>query len=186
MSRQAIMAKVALPYAEALLESARDNKLVERTNQDLSFIVNLLSKSSELQSFLDNPLIASVMKKNVLSNLLLDQVNIYVLKFLLVLVDRRRITLLNSIIQKYLELAYKLDSITIAEVRTSIALTDDQQSKLIKKLKIMTNSKEVKLVIAIDTSLIGGFIVQIGSKIIDTSLSGKLKSMSLYLQGNSN
>nr|YP_010904264.1 ATP synthase CF1 subunit delta [Catenella fusiformis]WCH57515.1 ATP synthase CF1 subunit delta [Catenella fusiformis] len=184
MSRQSSMIKVALPYAEALLEYARKNQLINEVNESLTFISDLLSMSTDLKSFLSNPLITSVVKKNILIELLSDQVNDFILKFLLVLIDRGRITLLTSIISKYSNLAYKLNSITIAKVSTSITLTEEQQEALISKLKEMTESKCVKLEINIDTSLIGGFMIQIGSKIIDTSLSGKLKQMTFYLKTN--
>lgn len=183
---QALTVKIALPYAEALLESAQEKQAVEQTNKDLNFIAGLLSKSSELQTFLDNPLITTITKKSVLKDLLVNQVNNFVVNFLLILVDRRRITLLSIIIEKYLELSYKVDSITIAEVRAAIALTEIQQVDLIQKLKNLTNSKEVKLVMKIDPELIGGLIIKVGSKVIDTSLAGKLKQMSSYLNGNTN
>lgn len=176
--------KVALPYAEALLESARDLNLVEKTNQDLSLISNILLQSKDFKFFLENPLITTTAKKNILNQLLFNQINGFVLKFLLVLVDRRRINLINVIIEKYLELAYKLDSTIIAKVSTAIAFTESQQEALIEKIKQITNSKQVKLKIKIDANLIGGFTLQIGSKIIDTSLSGKLKQMAFYLNAN--
>ena len=186
MSNHGMMAKVALPYAEALLEFAQENNSVDKTNQDLSLITELLSKSVELQSFLENPLITSAAKKQVLNKLLFNQVNSFILKFLLVLVDRRRFALLNLIIEKYLKLAYQLDSITIAQISTAVAFTEIQQMDLVQKLKQMTNSKEVKLIITIDSTLIGGLIIQIGSKVIDTSLAGKLKRISFYLSENLN
>uniref|UniRef100_UPI003001645B ATP synthase CF1 subunit delta n=1 Tax=Anunuuluaehu liula TaxID=3049639 RepID=UPI003001645B len=184
MSYQSLMAKVALPYAEALLESAKDSNLIEKTNQDLYLISDILLQSTDLKLFLENPLITATAKKNVVNQLLLNQINGFVLKFLLVLIDRRRIALLNVIIQKYLELAYKLDSTIIAEVSTAMAFTESQRHALIEKIKQITNSKQVKLEIKIDANLIGGFTVKIGSKIIDTSLSGKLKQMAFYLKSN--
>nr|YP_009296198.1 ATP synthase CF1 delta subunit [Sebdenia flabellata]AOM65133.1 ATP synthase CF1 delta subunit [Sebdenia flabellata] len=181
MVNQSMMSKVALPYAEALLESAKDTNLVKKTNDDLSLICTILSESVDLKLFLDNPLIAAEAKKNVLNQMLVSQVNDFVLRFLLVLVDRRRISLLSTIIDKYLELAYQLESTVIAEVSAAIPLTGSQQNDLINKLKIITGSKQVKLVMKLNPSLIAGFTVQIGSKVIDTSLSGKLKQMALYL-----
>nr|YP_009295792.1 ATP synthase CF1 delta subunit [Schimmelmannia schousboei]AOM64727.1 ATP synthase CF1 delta subunit [Schimmelmannia schousboei] len=184
MSTQSIISKIALPYAEALLEIARDANLIKHTNQDISVIATALSESTDLKQFLSNPLIDIEAKKNVLNKLLLNQVNDFVLKFLLVLVDRRRISLLSTIIEKYLELAYSLESTIVAQISTAVALTELQQDTLVDKIKQLTNSQHVKLVINIDSSLIGGFIIQIGSKVIDTSLSGKLKQIALYLKTN--
>ena len=123
-------------------------------------------------------------KKEVLKQLFKDQVQEFTLNFLFVLVDRRRISFLNIIIQKYLELTYVLESTTIAELYSVVDLNELQQENLIKKIQLMTNSTKVKLVISKDPDLIGGFIIKIGSKIIDASLSGKLKTMSLYLDTN--
>ena len=186
MSNQSIVAKVALPYAEALLDSAQAANSVQKTSEDLSVVNQLLSESTELRLFLENPIITSLSKKKLLTTLLLNQISDFVLKFLLVLIDRRRITILGNIIQKYLDLAYKLDSIIIAEVFTATAFSELQELSLKQKLKSVTNSKEIKLIMIIDSSLIGGFIVKIGSKVIDTSLSGKLKKMSFYLSNSLN
>nr|QVY57959.1 ATP synthase delta subunit [Betaphycus gelatinus] len=181
MSSQSAVAKVVLPYAEALLEHSYKNNLFDEVNDNLSIISETLSQSSDLKLFFNNPLVNIELKKNVVNHLFASQVNTFVLKFLLVLVDRRRITLLTAIIAKYFDLVYKLDSTTIAYISTAISLTEKQQEALIQKIKTMTNSKQVKLEISIDSSLIGGFTIQIGSKKIDTSLSGKLEQMALYL-----
>nr|QVY58164.1 ATP synthase delta subunit [Eucheuma denticulatum] len=181
MSNQSAVAKVVLPYAEALLEHSYKNNLLNEVNKNLSIISDTLSQSSDLRLFFNNPLVNIELKKNIINHLFEDQINTFVLKFLLVLVDRRRITLLSLIISKYFDLVYKLDSTTIARISTASALTEKQQEDMIQKIKIMTNSRYVKLEINIDSSLIGGFTIQIGSKKIDTSLSGKLQQMALYL-----
>lgn len=182
MSRQNLIVKAALPYAEALLEYSQENQQTNEINRSLTLVSDFLLASTDFKLFLYNPLVTSEVKKNVLIKILSDQVNHFTLKFLLVLIDRRRITLLDSIISKYFDLAYKLDSITIAKISTSTILTEAQQGALIHKLKEMTESQRIKLEINIDISLIGGFKIQIGSKIIDTSLSGKLQQMAFYLK----
>nr|QCI04800.1 ATP synthase CF1 subunit delta [Bornetia secundiflora] len=179
MSNQ--MYRIATPYAEALLASARKNDLLPKITQDLSIILEILSHSLELRSMLSNPMINILTKKNILQALFKDQIDILILNFLFVLVDRRRIFLLDTIIEKYLELTYAIDSTVVANVSTAIEFTAIQQSLIIEKIKTMTSSKNVKLVMHIDSSLMGGFVLTIGSKVIDTSLSGKLRQISLYL-----
>jgi len=99
----------------------------------------------------------------------------------LVLCDRGRITYLDSILEKSLELAYKAASIETVKVFTSIALSTSQQEALIIKLKKMTGAEQIRLDIITKPTLIGGFIVQVGSKIIDTSIQGQLRDLSSYL-----
>nr|YP_010199386.1 ATP synthase CF1 subunit delta [Gracilariopsis tenuifrons]AXF36102.1 ATP synthase CF1 subunit delta [Gracilariopsis tenuifrons]UAD89244.1 ATP synthase CF1 subunit delta [Gracilariopsis tenuifrons] len=181
MSNQAVMSKVAMPYAEALVESARDSSLLDQINQDLSLISDILKKSEEIKSLFKNPLITVETKKSVVNKLFSTQVNDLVLKFLLVLIDRRRISLLDLIIEKYLQLVYQLEATVVAEISTPIVLTDIQETELINKIKDMSSSKTVKLVVKLDPDLIAGFIIKIGSKTIDTSLQGKLIHMTTYL-----
>nr|QCI04654.1 ATP synthase CF1 subunit delta [Apoglossum ruscifolium] len=182
MKSQSITDKISIPYAEALLGLAKDNNLLLETKENLSLISTTLSNSKDLQLFLANPLLNALVKKQVLNKLFKDQVNHFILNFLLVLVDRRRISLLITIINKYLELTYKLESVTVAELLTANELNESQQNSLIEKIKIITNTKNVKLIMNIDPSLIGGFIIKIGSKVIDTSLSGKLRQISFFLK----
>ena len=103
------------------------------------------------------------------------------MKFLLVLCDRGRISYLDSILEKALELAYKAASIEMVKITTSVAFTSSQQETMISKLKKMTGAEQVKLEINVNPNLIGGFVIQVGSKIIDTSILGQLRQLSSYL-----
>nr|YP_009392472.1 ATP synthase CF1 subunit delta [Caloglossa monosticha]ARW61034.1 ATP synthase CF1 subunit delta [Caloglossa monosticha] len=184
MSSKSLIEKISIPYAEALLELAQSNRLLEKTNKDLSFVLDILSESRDLQLCLDNPLLAANIKKNIFDTLFKDKVSNIVLNFLFVLIDKRRINILQSIINKYFELINKLKSITVVELITSIELTETQQSAFINKIKSMTNAKNIKLIMHVDLSLIAGFILKIGSKVLDTSITGKLQQISLYLNAS--
>lgn len=67
------------------------------------------------------------------------------------------------------------------KVTSSIALSSSQQEALISKLKKMTGIDQIKLDLNVNPNLIGGFVIQVGSKIIDTSLQGQLRELSSYL-----
>lgn len=181
MSTQSLMQKVATPYAEALLDIAQNLNIVSKITHDLSLVTDTLSSSSDLEALISNPIISVEAKQNILSQIFCEQIDNTILKFLLVLVERRRISLLSMIIEKYLDLAYKVEATTIAEVCTSISFTEDQEQALIDKIKSMTSNNNVKLLMTVEPSLIGGFTMKIGSKVIDTSLSGKLKQITTYL-----
>ena len=183
MSMKGTLAKAALPYAEALFESSQVMQMTEKTREDLSVILKTVEQSSILKSFLANPLIVSESKKNLLHDLFINKVNTHVLNFLSILVERRRIILLSSIVDCYLTLVYKLQLLTVVNVYTAIMLTDTQKEALKDKLQYMTNSKKIQLIEHIKPELIGGLIIKIGSKIIDMSIYGQLNQISSYLNG---
>lgn len=172
--------KIAQPYAEAFLELSNKGSLDSVIN-DLNCVSSSVSGSVELKILLANPLINSLTKKNVIKSVFTDKVDISTLKFLLVLCDRGRISYVESIIDKALELAYKAASIETVKVISSTAFTSAQQEALVAKLKKMTGAEQIRLDITTNPNLIGGFVVQIGSKIIDTSIQGQLKQLSSYL-----
>nr|WGH12790.1 ATP synthase CF1 subunit delta [Echinothamnion sp.] len=184
MNNQGFNEKIAVPYAEALISHAQSVNLLIEVTQDLSSISTLLSESKDLQLLLKNPLVNGFVKKEILKKLFESQINSCVMNFLLVLVDRKRVSFLSNIVKRYLELIYILESTTIAELYSAVDVSEVQQESLIQKIKSITNSTQVKLVISKDANLIGGFVIKIGSKIIDASLAGKLKRISLYLDTN--
>ena len=182
MSRQTLIGKIALPYAEAQLELVQQYQILEKANQDILILNQALLESTHLNIFFANPLIKSSSKKDVIKQLFSGQISDIILSFLLVLVDRKRISIIQNILLKYFELEDKIQSITTAEVMTAVQLTDKQKNKLIKKLEIMTDSNQVNLNIIIDSNLIAGLKIQIGSKVIDASLKNQIAQMAYFLQ----
>ena len=176
-----VLNKVAEPYAEALLDLAKSNDSLKETTNDMNIVTQFLANSSDLKKFLGNPLITKDAKKNVVKDIFGEQIDGSTLKFLLLLVDRGRIEVLESIAQKFLELSYKQESIEIAKITSSIQLSADQQKSIAEKLKKITGAKQIKLALKVDPQLIGGFTIEIGSKMIDTSIRGQLKQISSLL-----
>jgi F-type H+-transporting ATPase subunit delta len=176
-----VLCKVAEPYAEALLDLAKSNNSLQDMTNDMNIVSQFLANSSDLKKFLGNPLITKDAKKNVVKDVLGEQIDGRTLKFLLLLVDRGRIELLESVAEKFLELSYKQESLEIAKITSSIKLSADQQKEIAEKLKIITGAKQIKLALKVDPQLIGGFTIEIGSKMIDTSIRGQLRQISTLL-----
>ena len=173
--------KIVEPYAEALLELANSNDSLKETTNDMNIVSQFLVNSSDLKKFLGNPLITREAKKNVIKDILGEQINPTTLTFLMLVVDRGRISLLDTVAQRFLELSYKTEKIEIAKITSSIQLSADQQKSIAEKLKTITGAKQIKLALKVDPALIGGFTVEIGSKLIDTSIRGQLKQISNLL-----
>jgi F-type H+-transporting ATPase subunit delta len=176
-----VLSKVAVPYAEALLDLAKSNDSLKETTNDMNIVSQFLANSSDLKKFLGNPLITKDAKKNVVKDILGEQIDGSTLKFLLLLVERGRIENLDSIAQKFLELSFKQESIEIAKITSSIQLSAQQQKDIAEKLKVITGAKQIKLALKVDPALIGGFTIEIGSQMIDTSIRGQLKQISSLL-----
>jgi F-type H+-transporting ATPase subunit delta len=67
------------------------------------------------------------------------------------------------------------------EVSTAFAFTNLQKDMLIKKLKELTNAREIRLVITVDSSLIGGFLIKTESKVVDFTVKNQLQNLAKHL-----
>lgn len=181
MSTNPLAAKVASPYARALFDFSVENNIMHQITADFQNLEIFLENSVELTDYLNNPVVNNDAKQDVLAKTLKSQVNAETFKFLMVLVTRNRINILNSIITNYLELVYETASIKMIEVSTAFAFTNSQKTTLIKKLKELTNAREIRLVVTVDSSLIGGFLIKTSSKVIDFTVKNQLQNLAKHL-----
>ena len=168
--------KVAQPYANAFVEMSSGKDVIS----DLVCIKTAL-ESKELKQALCNPLIAVENKKKMVKSVFQGKIDNKSVNFLLVLCDRGRIDCLEAVSSLALEMAYKRAAIGVAYVTSACEMSESQEEALIGKLKSMTKAKEIKLETTVDKTLVGGFTVQVGSRIIDTSISGQLKKLASHL-----
>ncbi|MEH2254471.1 ATP synthase F1 subunit delta [Nostoc sp.] len=181
MTSQVAAAEVAQPYAQALLSIAQSKNLTEEFGEDARTFLGLLRGDKQLHNFFSNPFIQSENKKALIKQILGEGANPYLRNFLLILVDKRRIAFLESIFQQYLTLLRQLNQTVLAEVVSAVPLTEAQQQAIIQKVIAITNARQVELETKVDSELIGGVIIKVGSQVIDASIRGQLRRLSLRL-----
>ena len=181
MSGNPLTSKIAVPYARALFDFSVEKNIMHQITADFQNLDTFLNEASELMDYLNSPVVKNEAKRQILAKTLKSQINTETFKFLMVLVDRDRINLLNSIINNYLELVYETASIKMIEVSTASAFTNSQKTTLIQKLKELTNAREIRLVINLDPSLIGGFLIKTDSKVIDFTIKNQLQQLAKHL-----
>jgi F-type H+-transporting ATPase subunit delta len=120
-------------------------------------------------------------KKSILARLGDETLHPLMATFLKLLVDRRRIALLDVVAQKYQDLLRQLTNTALADVTSAVELTDDQRQSVISRVQQMTGAASVELVTKVDADLIGGVIIKVGSQVVDASLRGQLRRMALTL-----
>jgi len=181
MSANPLTAKVASPYARALFDFSAEKNIMHQITADFQNLDVFLDEASDLTDYLNSPVVKTSAKCEILEKTIKSQINTETFKFLMVLVERDRISLLRAVINNYLELVYQTASIKMIEVSTASAFTDSQKNTLIEKLKELTNAREIRLVINEDPSLIGGFLIKTESKIIDFTIKNQLQQLAKHL-----
>jgi len=181
MSGNPLASKIAAPYARALFDFSVEKNIMHQITADFQNLEIFLDEADELMEYLTSPVVSQATKGEILTKILKSQVNTETFKFLMVLVNRDRINLLHSVIDNYLELVYETASIKMIEVSTAYPFTNLQKNTLIQKLKELTNAREIRLVLTVDPSLIGGFLIQTESKVIDFTIKNQLQKLAKHL-----
>jgi F-type H+-transporting ATPase subunit delta len=99
----------------------------------------------------------------------------------MLLIDRRRIFLLEAICRQYRVLLRQIKNTVLAEVTATLELNDAQRDAVIQKVKALTSASEVELEVKIDPELIGGVIIKVGSQVLDASIKGQLRRIGISL-----
>ncbi|MDB5521909.1 MAG: synthase delta subunit [Tardiphaga sp.] len=164
-------------YATALFELARDEKSVDVVKADLNRFAAMLADSPDLTRLVRSPVFSTDVQGKALTAVL-DKSDIsgITAKFLKVLTANRRLFAVTDVIRAYGALVAKFKGEATAEVTVAEALSDKNLDALKSALKSVSG-KDVALNVKIDPSIIGGLVVKLGSRMVDSSLRTKLNSI---------
>ena len=174
---------IADRYASALYDLSADSKSVDPVLTDLTLLQTMLNDHKDLHLVIKSPLIASTDKLDILEKLLLNiKANKLTLTFLKVLEQNKRFSNLYSIILQFINInAYNRGDV-LADITSAEELNDEQRKNIKEQLK-NTLGEKLSLKFIIDKKIIGGLVVKVGSKMIDTSLANKINKLEIAMKG---
>lgn len=172
--------QLAHKYAAAIFEIADEENKLADYGKELAKVKNELFAVDGVREYFQDPRIEPQAKKELVKKAFGGDLSAVVYNFLMLLADKRRISLFEAIEDDYRSLANKAQGIVIADVTTARGLAESQQKKLQAKLADVTG-KKIELRMHLDESLIGGAVVKIGDKRIDGSIKGRLYSLTREL-----
>lgn len=178
-----MMASVAGRYAAALFDLANDEKKVAEVEGDLAKFQDLLDMSSDLTSLVRSPLYSSDEQSAAIEQLASKAgIGSLTTNFLKLIAKNRRLFAVSDMIKAFRALVARSRDEVTAEVTSAVALSDEQVAELKSTLKASVG-KDVQLATRVDPGLLGGLIVKIGSRMVDSSLRTKLTNLRLSLKG---
>ncbi len=164
-------------YATALFELARDEKSIDAVKADLEKFEAMLADSTDLKRLVRSPVFSAGEQSRALSAVL-DKAGIsgVAARFLKVLTANRRLFAVTDVIRAFRALVAKFKGEATADVTVAEKLSDKNLDALKTALKSVTG-KDVALNVNVDPSIIGGLVVKLGSRMVDSSLRTKLNSI---------
>jgi len=177
-----IQASLAGRYAAALFDLASEAGSVTAVEADLERLDAALRESAELRALIRNPEISREQIGRVMSGIA-DHLGLSGLtrNFLGVLAQNRRTAKIPAVIRAFIAIATAQRGEVTAEVVSAHPLTDEQVGQLEYKLRAR-EGRTVKLRTSVDRDLLGGLVVTIGSRRIDSSIRTRLNSLALAMK----
>ncbi len=182
-SDKVITSGLAGRYALALFNLAVEKKVLDEVEQNLNVLAALYQENDEFRTLVASPVLGqSEQVKAVAHVAKILGLNAVVENFLGVLATNRRLQKLASMIKEFGKLASHARGEISAEVVAAKALSDDQLDALKNSLK-QTMGQDVIFDTRVDESLLGGLVVKIGSRMIDSSVKSKLENLKISMKG---
>jgi len=170
-------------YAAALFELAEDGKALDAVAGELDSLGKMIGESDDLERLIRSPVISRENQRKAM-DAVLESAGIGDLtrKFVGLVARNRRLFALPDMITAYRDMLAGRRGETTAEVVTAQALSAAQLSALGTALEKTTGTK-VAVAASVDAGLLGGMVVKVGSRMVDSSLRTKLQRMRLAMKG---
>lgn len=169
---------VAKSYAKALFELARERNQVDAVARELSAVAAVIAQQPDMLAFLSRPWVATAAKRSAAAELA-TRLGLSPLTrdFVSLLAARNRADHLPAIEGAYRALDDRAQGRVRVKLRTAIALTDAERQTLSTRLSRLLDDKKLVIEESVDSQLLGGFVAEVGSMILDGSLDTQLDRM---------
>lgn len=178
-----MMASVAGRYASALFELANDERKLTEVDADVQNLERLLNESADLVRMVRSPVfsageqgkaVAAIAARAGLAPLSAN--------FLKLLARNRRLFALADILRAFRAIVARHRGEVTAEVTSAHVLNQDQLNQLTDTLSSTAGGKKVQITTKVDASILGGLVVKMGSRMVDSSLRTKLNNLKIAMK----
>ena len=176
------MAKlISKTYGEALFELAVEENKVDVFADEIRAILDILNQNPDFVNLLNHPKISKEEKLQVVDEVFGGKVSKEIQGFLNIIVSKERNKEIMAIMEYFLDEVKAMKGIGVCYVTTPMELKEAQKEAVVKKLIETTNFKEMEMNYQIDETLIGGMVIRIGDRVVDSSIQTKLSKLEAQL-----
>ena len=168
---------IAARYATAIFGLAKDENALPQTKSDIDALATALANSTDFRALIQSPIYSREDQQAGISALA-DKMGLSAIvgNTLRLMASKRRLFVLPQLIAELRALIADENGEVTAEVKAASPLSDAQKTRLAETLKASVG-RDVNIDLSVDESLIGGLVVKVGSKMIDTSIRSKLNAL---------
>jgi F-type H+-transporting ATPase subunit delta len=176
--------RVASRYVKSLLDLAVEQGTLDQVHQDMQLFAKVCDENRAFALLLKSPVIRHDKKKEVLSKLFEGKVNKLTMAIFNIITAKNREPLLPAIAKEFHNAYNTYKNIGRAFVTTAIPLDEKLRKEILEITQKLSDRNQVELTEKVDSSLIGGFVLNVGDKQVDASIKNKLKTLKVKFSEN--
>jgi F-type H+-transporting ATPase subunit delta len=163
--------RLATRYAKSLLDLAIERGQLDTVYKDMQYLQSVCKANREFVVVLKSPVIAPDKKEAILKAVTRGHISELTDSFITLLLRKGREMNLPEIAHAFIE-QYKVNKqIYTVQLTTAIPVSDEVKKEIVSKVKSQTNMNNIELTTTIDENIIGGFVLQIGDRLVDASIA---------------
>ena len=170
-------------YAKSLIGLAKEQNVLKDIYNDMSLISATVSANKDLQLLLSSPVVNTDKKQQILTAVFQKNLTELSLLFLNLISSKKRESLIHSIANSFINQYKELNKVVTAEVTTAIKL-DKKQINNIVSLYDQAEGSSFEIIEKVNPEIIGGFILRVGDRQIDTSISKEIRELKKAFSDN--
>lgn len=176
------MAKLAASaYGQALYELAIESGSAAGYLDEVQIVLEVFNENGELTDFLNNPKISKTDKVKTMESIFDSRVRKDITGLIVLAVEKDRQNDIQGILEYFITAIKDYLKIGIVNVATPMELSDRQKAEVEKRILDTTAFKKLEMNYSVDKSLIGGMVIRIGDRVVDTSIKTKLAELTKEL-----
>lgn len=176
------MAKlVSKTYGDALFELAEETNALDTIYEEAQGILEAIKENPEFLKLLTHPKISPEEKDTILEQVFKSRVSESMMGFLTTVGSKNRYTELESILEFFINRVKEYKKIGIVSVTSAVMMTDGQKAELEEKLLSTTKYESLEVDYRQDAELLGGMVIRMGDRVVDSSIRSKLSGMAKEL-----
>jgi len=168
--------RIASRYAKSLLDLCIEQGQLDAAKTDMVMLKGIMDESRDLRMMLSSPVVKADKKVDILHKLFDGKLSAITMGFITLLTRKGREGYLPEIVTSFLNQLRKHQGITVAEVTSAVALDAGTRTKMLEAATKLAGG-QVELVEKVDASLIGGFVLKVGDKQIDSAIANRIKAL---------
>ena len=176
--------RLAARYAKALLDFSIEKKQEDTALADIQWLNKVCTTNKDFLNLLKSPIIKAETKNNIVKKVATGNISELTLSFITLLISKGREISLQEICTAFVDQYNVYKNIHVATLTTATTVSDAVKQAIVKKVKQVSGQENIQLVEKVNPALIGGFVLELGDKMIDASIAHDLHVVAQQFKKN--